>query len=73
MKKIALLAGVVAMVAMTSCKKEWTCTCTTTDSSGLIPDVSASTTIKDTKKNAKETCESGSASVGTLSTSCSID
>ena len=59
MKKILLVAA-VAGLAMVSCKKEYTCECTsTTNASGTTMSVTASTTIKDTKKNATEACEAG--------------
>ncbi|MNK01937.1 hypothetical protein D3C87_197520 [compost metagenome] len=54
MKKLALVAFGVSLFAMTSCKKEYTCTCTV--SAGGFSG-SASTTIKDTKKKAKDACE----------------
>ncbi len=57
-KSIFVLAG-VAMLALASCKKEYTCECTTTSAIGTI---SATTTIKDTKNNATEACEAGSSS-----------
>ncbi|MFP5471848.1 MAG: hypothetical protein ACLGGV_09650 [Bacteroidia bacterium] len=44
---------------MTSCKKEWTCECTTT-TGGVT--ATGSTTIKDTKKNATEACDAGDSS-----------
>jgi hypothetical protein len=53
MKKITLLAAVIAAFTFASCKKDYTCECTAT--SGGVS-VSASTTIKDTKKKAKDAC-----------------
>ena len=57
MKKLALVAFGVSLFAMTSCKKEYTCTCTATAGGASA---SGGTTIKDTKKKAKDTCENGS-------------
>lgn len=72
MKKVALFAAVVFAVGLTSCKKDHTCECTTTDSSNTISDVTVSTTINDTKSNAEDACTALETSVGTLSTSCAI-
>lgn len=53
MKKMTLLAAVVVAFTFASCKKDYTCECTAT--SGGVS-VSATTTIKDTKKKAKDAC-----------------
>lgn len=58
MKKVLLIAA-VAGLSMVSCKKEYTCECTVT-TAGIS--VSASTTIKDTKKKATDACEAGNSS-----------
>ena len=50
---IALLA--VASVAITSCKKEYNCTCTRTDSSGGTR--VDQTTIMSTEKHAQRDCD----------------
>lgn len=57
MKKLFLSLAAISLLALTSCKKDWTCECTTT---AIGISASASTTIKDTKSNAKEDCEAGS-------------
>ncbi len=62
MKNLFIGLGVLAMVAGTSCKKEYTCECTVTGGGSTA---SSSTTIKATKKDAKESCETGSSTVGT--------
>lgn len=56
MKKLLLSIAAFALVAttMTSCKKEYTCECTV-DFFGVKTTTSG--VIKDTKKNAKESCE----------------
>ncbi|MFT6211136.1 MAG: hypothetical protein ACJATE_001767 [Bacteroidia bacterium] len=60
---IALMAG-----GMTSCKKDFTCTCTTSVT-GTTP-ITTSTTINATKADAEEACESGNA---VANVSCSLD
>ncbi len=76
MKKIILL-GSVAFVAlsMSSCKKEWTCTCTSSYSvNGVTSSASASaTTEKMSKKDAEDACESGSVSTSYGSVKCEIE
>ncbi|MDC1204024.1 hypothetical protein N8085_01325 [Salibacteraceae bacterium] len=66
MKKLLLVAAAGFMIAgMSSCKKDYTCTCTTPETTVLgftVPAQSASTTINDTKKNAEEACEAGTQS-----------
>lgn len=73
MKKLVLLGAVGFLFAFSACKKEYTCECTST-AAGVS--ATSSTTIKDTKKNAEEACETGSASssVGglTASASCTL-
>jgi len=59
MKKVLLVAAVACM-AMTSCKKNYTCECTTTYTGGggsTTPFV-GSTTINDTKSKAEDACNS---------------
>jgi hypothetical protein len=72
MKKLLLVAAVAAFT-MTSCKKDYTCECTVT--TGGIS-VVGTTTVKDTKKKAKETCEKGTTSSSVLgissTTTCKI-
>lgn len=52
MKKSALL--VLAIIALSSCKKSWTCQCV----SDSDPSVNMSTSFSSTKKNAEENCDS---------------
>ncbi len=72
-KLLTILALSVFVMAFASCKKDYTCECTTT-TAGVS--ASASTTIKDTKKKAKEKCDEGdsSSSVGgvTVTSECEI-
>ena len=76
MKKLLLVAAVAGM-ALTSCKKDYTCECTTsTNVLGMTQSATASTTIKDTKSKAKEACEKGNSTAntfgGTVTTACAI-
>ncbi|HTN18604.1 MAG TPA: hypothetical protein VL092_13020 [Chitinophagaceae bacterium] len=70
MKKLVLAVAALGLISLTSCKKDYTCECTV---SGLG---STSTTIKDTKKKAKDACEKMSSSVSmggtTITSSCAI-
>jgi hypothetical protein len=68
MKKLMLVAAVVA-VGLSSCKKDYTCTCTYTG--GVTGSVS--TTVTATKKDAKSSCESGSSSAGGNTVTCKIN
>lgn len=72
MRKAFALVAVVALVGMTSCKKDYTCTCTTTDSSGTIPTQTTTRDFNAKKKDAKEACEALNSTVGTLKTECKI-
>lgn len=73
MKKSILTLAVVAFIGLsfTSCKKDYTCVCKTEMSGSST--TTSTTTIKDTKKNAKDKCESLSSSNGSIKTTCSID
>jgi len=70
MKKLTLLAAVVIAASFASCKKDYTCSCTTTVTG--IPPLTASTTIKETKKKAKEACEKGTQTNAAGSVKCEI-
>lgn len=68
MKKVLGVAAiaVLGVVALASCKKDYTCTCTTTVSGQTT---SASGTVTGKKADAKEACEKGSSTY----TVCKID
>lgn len=70
MKKIVLALAAFGLVTMTSCKKEWTCKCTTTVG-GVSTSVEGKTD-KTTRKKAKEACEKGSGSALGITTTCEI-
>lgn len=67
MKKVFFAA--VAVLALASCKKDYTCECTTTGG-GMNATVSA--TVNGSKKDAKDACEKGSTTVGEVKTTCKI-
>lgn len=71
MKKILLVAA-VASLSLVSCKKEYTCECTTTDSSDPSFTMSASVTATMKKSEADSWCGGQKSSVGTISTSCKL-
>lgn len=72
MKKI-ILVGAVALLGLASCKKDYTCECTTTsDFMGQKSTATVSATINDTKSKATDACEAGSMTSGTTSVSCKI-
>lgn len=79
MKKI-ITCVTVAAIAMTfaSCKKDYSCTCTTTTSATGIPATTSKVSLgKQTKKDAESACngKSSSASSGgvTVTISCKLD
>ncbi len=67
MRKVFFAA--VAVLALASCKKDYTCECTTTGG-GVSGTVSG--TVNGSKKDAKEACEKGSSTVGEVKTECKI-
>lgn len=73
MKKVFLVATFAAF-GLSACKKDYTCSCTTTTAG--IAGTPQSTTINDTKKNATESCDAGDATITvfgiTATTSCEI-
>lgn len=80
MKKAILALVVLSAITMTSCKKEYTCTCRKvyTDNSGNTTTTSDGTyTFKDSKPRAESRCNeqegSGSDIGGDYSRECSID
>lgn len=57
MKKLALVIA-IAGLSLASCRKEYTCECTTTDNFlGGVSTSNSTSTIKSTKKKATEVCE----------------
>ncbi|MES2630073.1 MAG: hypothetical protein V4616_14000 [Bacteroidota bacterium] len=74
MKKLTLIAAVaVFAIAAVSCKKDHTCVCTsTTTFNGQTTTTSAEGKIKETKKKAKDSCESGSVTSGATKVECKL-
>jgi hypothetical protein len=66
MKKV-ILFGAFALLTLASCKKDWTCTCTSSVGG------SSSTTIQDmTKSDAKADCDGGDGSALGITVDCEI-
>jgi hypothetical protein len=58
MKKITLFAFAIAALSLASCKKDRTCECTYTSTSGSSSVTTSSTVIKEVKKSeAKTLCQ----------------
>lgn len=71
LKTILFIGAVCSLSFMSSCKKDWSCQCTTSGSSGN--GVTTSHEIDDeTLLNARAKCKSYEGSVGGVSTSCSL-
>lgn len=69
MKKITLLAAVIIAASFASCKKDYTCECTT---SGNGSSITTTSTVNGKKKDVKTACENGSSTFGSVTTVCSI-
>ena len=66
MKKIMILC--VGLLALASCKKDWTCQCTSS-----LGDATSSTTITDqTRADAKVTCDEGDGSALGITVDCEL-
>ncbi len=68
-KGIILIAAIAVAGIFSSCKKDYTCTCSTTSGSYTV---SASTTLHDTKSNAKTACEKGTSTYSGVTVTCEI-
>lgn len=72
MKKTLAIAA-VSLLALASCKKDYTCECTTSATdNGQTISTTSTFTINDTKKNATEACEANNVNTGITSVSCAI-
>jgi major membrane immunogen (membrane-anchored lipoprotein) len=69
MKKVILSVAVITALLVVSCKRNHTCTCTT---SGGGISASASSTIDDTKSSAKKTCTAQDANINGVTTTCTL-
>jgi hypothetical protein len=80
MKKITLLTAAVLLIAtsITSCKKDYTCTCSKTYTSGSSSSTADYSvyTYKDTRKRAEDRCndntETGTDVFGNYSINCEL-
>ena len=71
MKKLLFVAA-IAVLGLASCTKEYTCECTTSDSSGLIDDVTTSSTFEATKSDAEAACGDLEITVLTMTSTCEL-
>lgn len=63
MKKLVLAIAALGLVSLTSCKKEYTCSCTTfSNAPGFTATTVEGKTDKMKKSDAKTKCEAGSSS-----------
>ena len=69
MKKVMILALVISGFAMTSCKKDWTCECTSTDGTNSA---TTSSVVENTTKSKAEAACNYTLTVGSSSTTCAI-
>ncbi len=65
-----MILGAFASFLFASCAKDYTCKCTSVDVVG--GNSSTTTTIKDTKKDAKAACEALSSSNAIVTKTCTI-
>lgn len=63
MKKLVFAIAALGLFSLTSCKKEWTCACTTTI--GGVSNTVEGKTAKVSKKDAKSACERETSVAGT--------
>ena len=68
MKKIALLTAGVAVLALSSCKKDRNCECVDTDDQYTV----MHTILNSTEADAKEACDAWDATYETYSTECEL-
>jgi len=71
MKKGILLLAVFGVFTLSSCEKDYTCTCTV--SGPGFPTTSTSATITGKKKDAEAACNNGNASYFGVTTTCKLD
>jgi len=76
MKRLTILAFCLIAISLgfSSCEKEYTCTCITTDTSGMFETSKSSKPIPSAKKSdAEDICSSTSTTFDTLETVCSLE
>jgi peptidoglycan hydrolase CwlO-like protein len=70
----SIFSAILCIVTLISCKRDYVCKCTTTDTSGSIPTTTAeSATFTATKRDADEKCKAVESTVGTLKTTCKVE
>lgn len=67
MKKLMILAAVFGF-GLASCKKDYTCRCTSEDGA-----YSSTETITETRSDARAECDEGDGTVGNYSVDCELD
>jgi len=70
MKNLFIIFSVVALFSLTSCTKEYTCTCTT-DIGGTV--TTTTTTFEAKKKDAEASCDGLTTTVAGITTTCTLD
>ncbi len=76
MKKVTLIATLAATIFLSSCKKDWSCSCNTTDlSTGESVDYISGIEDNITRQQAAERCQEAAAagSFGTVYTTCTVE
>ena len=64
MKKTTLICVGIALISLSSCKKDYICSCVKKDTATGATLPTSSSTSKTTKKHAAETCKSDGSSFG---------
>ena len=72
MRYLLLVLGFVIVFLTSSCRRTFTCICTTVDNTGSTPDLVIEEEINNSRRNAKDLCESGTTDFGNggFSTTC---
>lgn len=71
MNKLMMSALLLCVIAFGSCRKEYTCECTTS-TGGATSVVNKRDLSKQSLKDARKECDNGDSKVGTLQTECEI-
>ena len=73
MKKVLFSLAVVALFAATSCKKDYTCECTTTSTVDGVDDFTSEVELLNvSKSDAEDACDAADISTGVTTTSCDL-
>ncbi len=71
MKRITILLG-LTLITFASCKKDYSCECTRTDSSKTLPTDSSIESMNGKKNDVIEQCEKGDTTYGTIKIKCEV-